>query len=77
LPDLHVPLKYCGYYPPEAERLAVDRDVLRSRGKYDAADALRDRIRKSFGVDVVDGPSGYQLYWHNQSSPVCDICKGR
>ena len=42
---------------PDVEALVQERDRARARGDFQAADALRDRIRK-LGFSVGDGPSG-------------------
>src|SRR5215211_850839 len=43
--------------PDEVRALAAERDERRSAKDFQAADALRDRIRE-LGFSVVDGPEG-------------------
>jgi cysteinyl-tRNA synthetase len=56
-------MKYGGYYPPGAEEIAARRDVLRSEGKYEEADKLREEIAARFSVEVLDTKFGYALQW--------------
>ena len=43
--------------PDEVRALAAEREERRKAGDFDAADALRDRIRE-LGYTVIDGPEG-------------------
>ena len=63
-------MKYGGYYPEGAEKLAHERDELRKQGRFQEADILRLKIAWEYGVEVLDSPTGYALQWQNGWSPV-------
>lgn len=43
---------------PEVQKLLNERERLRKEGKFDKADAIRDKLKREFGYEVHDKPAG-------------------